>query len=165
MQDMSQKVGFPMALLAIALVASLWPTTQSAASTDKLEIERGRYLVEEVAKCPECHTPRNAQGELDRDAWLQGAPIWITSPGKGNRTRRRGSTAADAYLPHEACRCESDHRISEVIATTGALTNDDQELLCRSAVSRARARVGRRPCRPPGSKNPFPNFGTSRATR
>jgi mono/diheme cytochrome c family protein len=41
------------------------------------EIERGRYLVEEVAKCPECHTPRNERGELRRDVWLSGAPIWI----------------------------------------------------------------------------------------
>src|SRR5579862_2778126 len=43
----------------------------------KSEIERGRYLVEEVARCPECHTPRNERGELRRDAWLAGAPIWI----------------------------------------------------------------------------------------
>jgi mono/diheme cytochrome c family protein len=42
-----------------------------------MDIERGRYLVEEVAKCPECHTPRNANGELDSSAWLRGAPIWI----------------------------------------------------------------------------------------
>jgi mono/diheme cytochrome c family protein len=41
------------------------------------EVERGRYLVEEVGKCPECHTPRNDRGELRRDAWLSGAPIWI----------------------------------------------------------------------------------------
>jgi hypothetical protein len=41
------------------------------------ELERGRYLVEEVAKCPECHTPRKENGELDRNAWLRGAPIWI----------------------------------------------------------------------------------------
>ncbi|MGB9473595.1 MAG: hypothetical protein WCE87_00840 [Candidatus Udaeobacter sp.] len=41
------------------------------------EVERGRYLVEEVAKCPECHTPRNERGELRQDAWLAGAPIWI----------------------------------------------------------------------------------------
>jgi mono/diheme cytochrome c family protein len=46
------------------------PPTQS-------EIERGRYLVEEVAKCPECHTPRRPDGELDSAAWLRGAPIWI----------------------------------------------------------------------------------------
>jgi mono/diheme cytochrome c family protein len=43
----------------------------------KSEIERGRYLVEEVAKCPECHTPRKPGGRLDEAAWLRGAPIWI----------------------------------------------------------------------------------------
>jgi Cytochrome c len=41
------------------------------------DVERGRYLVEEVAKCPECHTPRKPDGELDGGQWLQGAPIWI----------------------------------------------------------------------------------------
>jgi mono/diheme cytochrome c family protein len=43
----------------------------------KADIERGRYLVEEVAKCPECHTPRKPNGELDDAAWLRGATIWI----------------------------------------------------------------------------------------
>jgi mono/diheme cytochrome c family protein len=38
---------------------------------------RGRYLVEEVAKCTECHTPRDADNQLDRSRWLQGATIWI----------------------------------------------------------------------------------------
>jgi mono/diheme cytochrome c family protein len=38
---------------------------------------RGRYLVEEVAKCSECHTPRDAENQLDRSRWLQGASIWI----------------------------------------------------------------------------------------
>src|SRR5258708_23828655 len=43
----------------------------------KADVERGRYLVEEVAKCSECHTPRKPNGELDEAAWLRGAPIWI----------------------------------------------------------------------------------------
>jgi mono/diheme cytochrome c family protein len=43
----------------------------------KNEIERGRYLVEEIAKCSECHTPRKPNGELDGQGWLRGAPIWI----------------------------------------------------------------------------------------
>jgi mono/diheme cytochrome c family protein len=30
-----------------------------------------------VAMCVECHTPRTANGDLDPQAWLQGAPIWI----------------------------------------------------------------------------------------
>jgi mono/diheme cytochrome c family protein len=42
------------------------------------DVERGKYLVEEVAECGECHTPRDSQGNVDMPAWLQGAPIWIT---------------------------------------------------------------------------------------
>jgi mono/diheme cytochrome c family protein len=56
------------------------PPSEPAAQADTAtnpEVERGRYLVEEVAKCPECHTPRDAQGELRTDAWLSGAPVWI----------------------------------------------------------------------------------------
>ncbi len=35
---------------------------------------RGRHLVEALAHCGECHTPRNALGGLDRSRWLAGAP-------------------------------------------------------------------------------------------
>lgn len=35
---------------------------------------RGRYLVEALGHCAECHTPRNAMGGLDTDRWLTGAP-------------------------------------------------------------------------------------------
>ena len=38
------------------------------------ELERGRYLVEALAHCGECHTPRDGLGGLDRDNWLAGAP-------------------------------------------------------------------------------------------
>ncbi len=41
------------------------------------EIKRGKYLAEEVAKCAECHTPRDQNNQLDPDRWLQGATIWI----------------------------------------------------------------------------------------
>jgi mono/diheme cytochrome c family protein len=41
------------------------------------QVSQGRYLVEEVAKCSECHTPRDAKNQLDRSRWLQGASIWI----------------------------------------------------------------------------------------
>jgi hypothetical protein len=71
----------PRAVLFALIFVVAWLTVSKSASRNapasESEIERGRYLVEEVAKCPECHTPRNARGELDRNAWLQGAPIWI----------------------------------------------------------------------------------------
>lgn len=38
------------------------------------ENERGRYLVEALGHCGECHTPRNALGGLDYSRWLGGAP-------------------------------------------------------------------------------------------
>jgi len=36
---------------------------------------RGKYLVEQVAMCGDCHTPRKANGEADRARWMQGAAL------------------------------------------------------------------------------------------
>jgi hypothetical protein len=41
------------------------------------KLERGKYLVEEVARCQECHTPKTATGEFDRSQWLKGATLNI----------------------------------------------------------------------------------------
>ncbi|MFT4151228.1 MAG: cytochrome c [Paracoccaceae bacterium] len=38
------------------------------------ELQRGRYIVEALAHCGECHTPRNALGAMDRGRWLSGVP-------------------------------------------------------------------------------------------
>ena len=38
-------------------------------------VARGQYLVEGVAMCGTCHTPRRADGTLDRSQWLAGAPV------------------------------------------------------------------------------------------
>ena len=45
------------------------------------ELERGRYLVEALGHCGECHTPRNKLGGMDRTRWLAGAP---NPSGKGS---------------------------------------------------------------------------------
>ena len=63
------------AFLAVLALAAAGRTNHAEAQ--RAEVERGRYLVEEIAKCPECHTPRDSRGQLDHEAWLQGAPIWI----------------------------------------------------------------------------------------
>jgi cytochrome c553 len=52
-------------------------TNRAATGAASSEIERGKYLVENVAMCAECHTPRDSQGALRKDAWLAGAPVWI----------------------------------------------------------------------------------------
>jgi mono/diheme cytochrome c family protein len=39
-----------------------------------IELRRGRYLVEALGHCAECHTPRDRFGGLDRSRWLAGGP-------------------------------------------------------------------------------------------
>ena len=45
------------------------------AQSDK--VARGKYLVEEVARCQECHTPKSADGQFDREKWMKGAVLNI----------------------------------------------------------------------------------------
>ena len=45
------------------------------------EETRGREIVEALAHCAECHTPRNALGAMDTARWLAGAP---NPSGEGN---------------------------------------------------------------------------------
>jgi mono/diheme cytochrome c family protein len=41
------------------------------------DVARGKYLVEEVAMCQECHTPRDASGALDFQRWLRGGAVFL----------------------------------------------------------------------------------------
>jgi mono/diheme cytochrome c family protein len=43
-------------------------------------VERGRYIVENVAMCGRCHTPGGDGGHPDRALWLKGAPIRQPGP-------------------------------------------------------------------------------------
>jgi hypothetical protein len=45
------------------------------AQSDK--VSRGRYLAEEVARCQECHTPKLADGQFDKEKWMKGAVLNI----------------------------------------------------------------------------------------
>ena len=55
--------------------ASQHPGEKAGAASD---VARGKYLVEAVAMCGQCHTPRDNNGNLDRTRWLQGSPVpWL----------------------------------------------------------------------------------------
>lgn len=40
-------------------------------------IKKGDYLVNDVARCEDCHTPRDERGRLDKSRLLQGAKMWF----------------------------------------------------------------------------------------
>ena len=43
-------------------------------------VNRGRYLVDNVAMCIQCHTPRDGNGQLLLNDYLQGAPVPVKAP-------------------------------------------------------------------------------------
>ena len=59
------------ALLGFSTLASALPNCASA--DDK--VERGKYIVENVAKCTECHSPRVQNEELQKGLLLSGAKL------------------------------------------------------------------------------------------
>jgi mono/diheme cytochrome c family protein len=63
-------------MLAVAVLAFCSTAQAQQGSTSAgPDVTRGKYLVESVAMCVQCHTPRNADGTLDRSRLLQGAPV------------------------------------------------------------------------------------------
>lgn len=72
------KVVYATAILASILISfGMAPKARAQGRFSAEQVKRGKYLVEEVAKCPECHTPRDKNNQLDPQRWLQGGPIWI----------------------------------------------------------------------------------------
>ncbi|MGH9558491.1 MAG: c-type cytochrome [Bryobacteraceae bacterium] len=51
--------------------------TKKSGAEDQALIERGRYIVENVAMCERCHTARDENGNPDRAHWLMGGPITV----------------------------------------------------------------------------------------
>jgi mono/diheme cytochrome c family protein len=43
-------------------------------------IARGKYIVEQVAMCIQCHTPRDKTGQLLTSEYLKGAPVPVSRP-------------------------------------------------------------------------------------
>ncbi len=58
---------------SILLIGTFCVLTPLFAASDA--VERGRYIVEEVAKCQMCHTPKLESGEYDKSKWLKGATL------------------------------------------------------------------------------------------
>jgi mono/diheme cytochrome c family protein len=61
-----------LAACAALLSACVQPTTTSASTAD---VEHGRYLVNNVGGCNDCHTPHLQTGAPDMAHSLQGAPL------------------------------------------------------------------------------------------
>lgn len=54
-----------------AATSATQPTATSA------QIARGRYIVNDVAMCINCHTPRNGSGKIETTQLLKGGPVFF----------------------------------------------------------------------------------------
>lgn len=62
--------------LATVLVAAA-AAARVHAQAPNANVARGKYLVEEVARCQDCHTPKTDTGEFDKTKWLKGARLAV----------------------------------------------------------------------------------------
>ena len=58
------------------IAACVLLSTTASGQDDK--IARGKYLVEEVAKCQECHTPKMDNGNYIKSQWMKGSTLNLT---------------------------------------------------------------------------------------
>jgi mono/diheme cytochrome c family protein len=69
---MKFKIALSLLALTFALFAAETNNPTPAQPAADAQIQRGKYLVENVALCAECHTPRTDKGDFDRTQWLAG---------------------------------------------------------------------------------------------
>jgi len=64
--------GIAVVLLLVPMLAGQKPKPHAAAAA---RVARGKYLVESIGLCGDCHTPRNEKGEPVKEQWLKGATL------------------------------------------------------------------------------------------
>lgn len=74
-------------LAALLLAPLLLGQKRKVRPPAAVSVARGKYLVEQVGLCGDCHTPRNDRGEPIKEQWLKGAtldfkpiaplPVWV----------------------------------------------------------------------------------------
>lgn len=111
-------------------------------------VKRGEYLVNEVARCGDCHTPRDPQGKLDFTRHLQGAPMWF----KPTRAGEWEDKAPDITMSGKAGKWTEDKMVK--FLSTGEksdppmpaykLTVEDARAVTAYLRSLAGKKVGRR---------------------
>jgi Cytochrome c len=81
-----KKLLYSIAALAL-LVPMLAGQKRKIHTPATVGVTRGKYLVEQVGLCGDCHTPRDDRGEFVKEQWLKGAtldfkpiapvPVWV----------------------------------------------------------------------------------------
>ena len=127
------QVGFPFSIRrAVGMWKLLFNSTDFVVQGDLTpEQDRGRYLVEALGHCAECHTPRNVLGGLSRGQWLSGAPNpsgdgRIPNITPGGLTWSEGEIAEYLKSGFTPDFDTAGGTMAEVVKNTGQLADEDR---------------------------------------
>ncbi|HEY1263396.1 MAG TPA: cytochrome c [Terriglobales bacterium] len=71
----------PLLTIAVILLSASGPMLAQGGNpkpaAQAQRIARGKYIVEGLSRCQQCHTPHNEQGNPDNRHPLDGAPVWL----------------------------------------------------------------------------------------
>jgi|SRR5581483_11241891 len=90
--------------LLVAAIALLAQDKPAATKSDSAQVARGKYLVESIGMCGDCHTPMNEQGQPAMDKNLQGATLFFkpTMPVPGWADRSANIAGLKGWTDAEA---------------------------------------------------------------
>jgi mono/diheme cytochrome c family protein len=70
-----RKVSLCTVVLGLIIVPILAGQKKKLGAPSAATLAHGKYLVENVAGCNDCHSPHNEKGELIQEKYLQGTPL------------------------------------------------------------------------------------------
>jgi len=77
LRSITHLVIFGFLLFSGMAAAAQQQAPKANANANQGKVARGEYIVNGVAMCGMCHTPRNDDNEIDRGRWLDGAALWL----------------------------------------------------------------------------------------
>lgn len=77
MSNLTRLSWISVAAFAAGILPANAQAGKGAGANNQALIERGKYIVESVAMCELCHTPRDEHGNPDRGRWLMGGPAQL----------------------------------------------------------------------------------------
>ena len=62
-------------VVALGLVSIVAGESKTRNTSSSAKVERGKYLVENIGMCGDCHTAHNEKGEPIKEQWLKGTEL------------------------------------------------------------------------------------------
>ena len=66
---------FVVTVVALGVVSMLAADSKTRNASSSAKLDRGKYLVENIGMCGDCHTPHNEKGEPIKEQWLKGTEL------------------------------------------------------------------------------------------